>query len=124
MLVWIQKHDYSYDESHVDSAAEAIEKFVGFDWAQEIIQIKESEGEDCPPGFGVVSEDGKILHIVPDAEGECMVHFHYPEKKRFLLIFSGTVRSTQTREHVSLEESVKYIERFFQGNLDKYKFEI
>ena len=55
MLVWIQKHDYSYDESEVDSPAEAIEKFVGFDWAKEIIEVKESEGKDCPPGFGVVS---------------------------------------------------------------------
>jgi hypothetical protein len=124
VLVWIQKHDYSYEESEILTSDEAIKIFEGYDWAQEIVQVEEIEGKDCPPGFGVVSEKGKILHIVPSESGECMIHFHYPEKKRFLILFSGTVQSTITLEQVSWKESVGYIELIFQGNLNQDEFGI
>lgn len=122
MLVWIQRHDYTYEELQVDTAAEAVEAFESFDWAEEIVQVKESDDESCPPGFGMVTAEGCILHIVPGEEGDCLVHFHYPEKKRFLLLFSGTVRSTLTRIDVSWEESVQLIENMFEGNLDPESF--
>ncbi len=113
MIVWIQRHDFQYEELPAATAGEAVAAFEAFDWASEIRKSAESGEEACPPGFGVVTDEGLILHLVPRDSGECMMHFHYPRKRRFLLLFSGHVRETVTREGVDRETCLLLIESMF-----------
>jgi len=113
MIVWIQRHDYAYEELPAATAGEAAEAFRNVDWAGEIRQAGESGAEACPPGFGVVTDEGYILHLVPDESGEYLMHFHYPRKRRFLLLFSGHVRETITRDGVDRDTCLLLIESMF-----------
>jgi hypothetical protein len=87
MTAWIQRHDYSSEETDLASAAEAEGLFRAFDWKSEIQLEDEARAGDidcCPPGMGLVSNDKRnILHIVPTGGSVLMVHFMYSGAKKW-----------------------------------------
>jgi len=119
MIVWIQRHDFSYEELPISTYQQAVDAFEEFDWAEEILKEKELEEETCPPGFGIVSDDGHVLHLVPKETGECLIHFHYPHTEKYLFIFTRNLKKTITKENASWGESVLLMEQMFHADLDK-----
>lgn len=119
MLVWIQRHDFSYEELSINSSKEAIAAFQDYDWKKEYSSFNETSEECCPPGFGIVSEDRYILHLCPDDSGSCLIHFHYPVREKVLFFFTRDNEKVITRESVSWDEGILLIERMFLGNLEE-----
>ena len=87
MKYWIQRADFSAEDLEAVSPAELCSAFERHDWAGEerFRQSLESEGKEwCPPGFGLVPDDGRLLHICPGDKGSAQYHYHYPERRRVL----------------------------------------
>ncbi len=87
MKVWIQRSDFSSEDSVVASADEAVARLLAFDWKAEVQREEQAlaDGEDCcPAGMGLVAEYGDILHIIPQAEGSAMIHYHYSSPRSVL----------------------------------------
>ena len=117
MIIWIQRHDFSYEELNINSSEEAVNAFENFDWKTELLNLEESEEEVCPPGFGIVADDGHILHLCPKESGECLTHFHYPKKERILFFFKRKTLGTITRENFPWDNGILLIRRMFLGDL-------
>lgn len=80
MTAWIQRSDYSSEETTIFSVDEAAEILRRFDWKAEISreEMARAQGDDCcPAGLGLVSDSGQILHIIPGRDGMATVHYHY-----------------------------------------------
>ena len=97
MNIWIQKHDFSADERDNVEIDDALACFKGFDWDAEILKEEaNAKGiEGCPPGMGLVSDDKRILHLVPRSRG-AEVHYHSERKKKFLGLFEVSSQDTTT----------------------------
>ena len=121
MIIWIQRHDYSYEELGINTPEKAVGAFEEFDWSDEIQKGKESEEDSCSPGFGIVSDDRYVLHLCPRDSGDCLIHFHYPHKEKYLFLFARDTQKTITRENISWEDGVLLIEQMFIGNWDQMK---
>jgi hypothetical protein len=87
--IWIQKHDFSDDERDNVEIDDALASYKGFDWDAEILKEEEANAkgiEGCPPGMGLVSDDNRILHLVPKSRG-AEVYYDSYRKKKFLGLF-------------------------------------
>lgn len=87
MKYWIQRADFSAQDLEAGSVSDLCSAFERHDWAaeEEFRLTLESDGKECcPPGFGVVPGDGRILHICPDAKGSAQYHYHYSDRRRLL----------------------------------------
>lgn len=124
MNVWIQKHDFVSEEFELEKS-EAVIKLLGeFDWDQELKLQKEKEdkGEDnCPPGLGIVADNGHILHLCPDKNKKYLAFFHYPEEVRFLRIFKFTPQKTLSRENLDHSTVLEIIPYMMQRQYQKIK---
>ena len=89
MNIWIQKHDFSADERDNVEIDDALASYKGFDWDAEILKEEEANAkgiECCPPGMGLISDDERILRLVPTSRG-AEVDYHSVRKKKILGLF-------------------------------------
>jgi len=120
MNQWIQLHDFSSQDRNDVGLDEAKHAFRYFDWLSELRKRDELEENDeaCDPGFGLVAEDGAILHICPQDSSSCYVHYHYSKVKKLL----GFIPFMGSCDHFipscSLDAAVALIEHHFAGESD------
>ena len=95
MDLWIQSPDFSTREQSDVSLEQAERALAGEDWAGMLRKAAVEGSDECPPGLGLVAEDGSLLHICPDAPGTATVYYMYKEKKKVL----GFLPCTAQREH-------------------------
>ncbi len=118
MNVWIQYHNFDYDYLGSISYNEAMTKYRAFDWETEILkgeQSKIEKKECCSPGMGFVSEDRRILHIVPMNKG-ALIHYHYPKKRRILRLFNTTTISSLSVDQFPDEGLTDLINEHYEEN--------
>ena len=100
---WIQRADFTTEDLTASGAAEIQKVFRNRSWAGELHleQARHGAGDDsCPPGLGINFEDGRFLHICPEA-ADLLVHYHYNHERRVFGIFP-------TRSLRIITESVPY----------------
>ena len=76
---WLQRADFSADEREVEHADLAYGWFRDIDWPGELEfmqKLEESGVESCPPGLGVIRDDGAILHLCPNGAGIMSAEVH------------------------------------------------
>lgn len=116
---WIQTSDFeSTDIGTVDARA-ATETFNGFDWTSEEsrrAQMEREGRETCDSGMGLVSEDGRILHIGPTGHGKAFLHYHYPERRRILGIPLWKTQMTISNFDIEQSDIDEIIARFFRND--------
>jgi hypothetical protein len=99
MKYWIQRADFEASDFEVASASALITAFESHDWAEESSYCAERAaigGEWCPPGFGIVPGDGRILHLCPESDSHVHCHYHFLQRQRFLAIFTREQQRTET----------------------------
>ena len=120
MNYWIQRADFEAEDREAGSASALCDAFGAHDWAaeEEYRAAREAGGEEwCPPGFGVVPGDGRILHICPGEAGAVQCHYHYPERRRILGLFPTRRQATLTWDG-DLGRACRIIELFFDERHD------
>jgi hypothetical protein len=75
----------------------------------------------APPGLGLVTEGGEILHICPGNDGRCIVHFHFSSTRKLFGLFSRRVDLVKTFTHVSLDKTRQMIDAFFVRDFESIK---
>jgi len=124
MNVWIQKHDFESDSFEFELADEVNLLYDEYDWNSEIEKQKNCENESCDPGMGLVVGDGHTLHVCPNEEGMALVFFDYPERSKFLGIFSSTKQKCLRRGAVSRDKVHQLVHLLFQGQYEQIKSEL
>ena len=112
METWLQSSDLSAREFGADLST-VIAALQDHDWlAEETLEHQRSDAGQvsCPAGLGLVREDGRILHICPNASG-ALVHFHHPSRALGFLWRVQRIRSNLNVPHGRL---VELIELFFE----------
>lgn len=116
---WIQKADLSHEDFEAVDYKQAQLAFKTFDWRKEIqIQndLKKSGKENCDPGIGFVSGDGRILHICPDVNGRAYYCYNFVESRRFLGIIPYKSNQIVSRRNIIEFDLTEVIRRFFLGD--------
>ena len=121
MTVWLQRHDLTSEDLTDSSMDSAVSTLESFDWQDEIEKeiAAEKAGEDrCPPGMGLIHEEGQILHIIPTENGRFFCHYLYPTKQRkFLGLFGKAIRQENiTFKDVEKKDLLPTIRAHYQGN--------
>ena len=115
---WSQHADLSADDHDSVDLTEALQAYRAHDWSREVeeqTRLEQAGTENCPPGIGFVPGDGRILHICPGPDGDCLVHYHFTARRRFLGISPHTGDALQSRLGVPAGLIPEFITRFF-GN--------
>jgi len=113
---WIQSADFSSKELGVADQAEALRLLRDHPWSSELAALRglEERGEECcPPGLGLVAEEGKILHFCPVRESEWEVHHHYREARKILGIIPSSRDKSETFSGVSMPQAEQLVVQFF-----------
>lgn len=116
---WIQRADFEASEGATSSAGEAIRIFEAQDWPKELNYQAEMEaaGSDCcPPGFGLVADDGRILHLCPEPGGPLLCHYHFPEEYRLFGLFRRRRQATLSWGHTGTASEL--VDSFFENRHD------
>ena len=121
MRAWLQKHDLSSEEFDISDAASAKKALRDFDWQCELNRQAQATSETCPPGLGLVTEGGEILHICPGNDVRCIVHFHFSSTRKLFGLFSRRVDLVKTFTHVSLDKTRQMIDAFFVRDFESIK---
>lgn len=90
MNVWFQSADFTTVEDTVSSDGLKA-RFMAHPWSAELERQRrfDAEGvESCDPGFGIVPDDGRILHLCPRPDSTVYCHYHYRPARRFLGLFT------------------------------------
>lgn len=113
MQAWIQKENLESVEFEApdSTAARRVLREVDWTWTCE----PQVPGDIDPPGLGLMAGDGHILQIFPDAEGQCMVHFHFPNRVKVLGLIPWTVQEVRTVTGISLGDAETMVESMFRG---------
>jgi hypothetical protein len=120
MKAWLQRHDQSAAEFEVVDAAAAIRILGEFDWRAERELQAQNPGDTCDPGLGLMVGDGHLLHLCPDGDGCCLVHFHQPARSR-ILWFGRSRKTVQSWRAVPPELAGRMIEDLFNGNYESLR---
>lgn len=99
--IWIQRSDFTSDELPEVTPDEAMNIMEMTDWAAILKQKEEriKNGEDyCDPGFGIVFDDGEIIHLIEPANEPYRGFYHYRTQRRRFGIFLTTQDHTGTFE--------------------------
>ena len=118
MEVWIQRHDLSHSDLHDGTIESAKRALFDFDWESELQKLDRADqpkDDVCPPGIGFVSDDKRILHIMPSRRSLSNYHYHFPERKKLLGLFSITQEETVTVMDLPDEYRETIIERHYEG---------
>ena len=119
MMMWIQLHDLSNKEMEGATKEQAEQALSTFDWKGELSKEKESEDETCPPGLGLVSDEGEILHICPINSESCFIHYHYFTSKKLLGFIPITGQENHFIETCSITKATELIRYHFNGNAEE-----
>ncbi len=117
MNYWIQRADFEAEDRSASTAAELCAAFQQHDWASELSyqSVLESEGREwCPPGFGLVPGDGRILHLCPETDGGALCHYNYVERYRLLGLWPKRRAASRTWND-RLSSAEQLIHRFFDN---------
>ena len=120
MKYWIQRADFTSEESQASGATELQRVFRSRRWSVELEleKSRESAGESsCPPGLGIVPGDGRILHLCP-SDTDLLVHYHFPETKRVLGLFT-TRRERVVTSEVPLSRADELIRLFVTSDHER-----
>ena len=113
---WIQKADFSHEDFDAVDYRQAEVALKNFDWRREKQyqqELETSERENCDPGIGFPSDDGRILHICPDGTGKAYFHYHYSTERKFLWIIPYTSDEIATVLNINELDFGEIIKRFF-----------
>ena len=127
MPYWIQHADFESDEFDEGSAQSIAGKLVNHDWRGEFEKRQTLDGagsETCPPGLGVNAPDGRILHICPDADDMCQVHYSFYDIEKIMGVFPRRKYEAGTLENVPLEVAARFVEPFMSNNYGAVKREV
>ncbi len=117
--LWVQRTDFSEESfSHELSKEAAIQKFIAFPWEDEIARytaLAREKKDCCPPGIGVVSEDGSTLHIF--ATSPNVFHVSRVQKSAGWHSLAGPNSSETTGEVVSPREVPILISDFLRTGI-------
>ena len=101
--VWIQRSDFAADSFKENLSAQiAYDKFNKFPWREEVdryLNAAHARIDSCPPGIGIVTKDGDILHIFATSYDG------------FLVSRTGDAKEV----HVQIEEVLGIIKDFWQA---------
>lgn len=117
MKAWLQRHDLSAAEFEVVDAAAAIRILREFDWRAERELQTRNAGATCDPGLGLMVGDGHILHLCPNDDGRCLVHFHQPVRSR-IPWFGRSRKTVKSWRAVPPELAERMVEHLFNGNYE------
>lgn len=117
MKAWLQRHDFSAAEFEVVDANAAIRILREFDWRAERELQARHAGDTCDPGLGLMVGDGHILHLCPNDDDCCLIHFHQPVQSR-IPWFGRSRKKVQRWQDVPLELAGRMIESLFSGNYE------
>ncbi|MEM9080985.1 MAG: hypothetical protein AAGC74_09875, partial [Verrucomicrobiota bacterium] len=87
---WIQKPDFSSEEISEATPEELMVIFRKIDWAKHILERKKREQtgqEVCDSGFGIVFQEGEILHLIEPEAAPYRGFYHHQEKGKLLGVF-------------------------------------
>jgi hypothetical protein len=118
MNVWMQLHDLSHSDLPDGSIKFAMRALSEFDWDSEILkeeQAAASGAETCPPGIGFVSEDGRILHVLPASHRRSHYHYHFPIEKKMLGFIPSTHQETISVQDLPDEHRTAIIQDHYDG---------
>ena len=113
MQAWIQKENLESVEFEApdSTVARRVLREVDWTWTFE----PQVPGDASALGLGLMAGDGHILHICPDAEGQCLVHFHFPHQVKVLGLIPLTVQEVRTMTGISLADAETMVESMFKG---------
>ncbi len=124
--LWIQKHDYSTEDTENVSLNQAISAFNDFDWESELKSITDTpeNDEDCSPGIGYhngfgSNSDGMLLHICPIDADTIFFNFHYPMFRKFLGLVPYRIKKVHyvaTYPRNKVEALIRYL---FNGQIER-----
>ena len=118
---WIQHADLSADDYGPVDLQEALRAFSAHDWSQEAAEqarLDDAGTENCPPGIGFVPGDGRILHICPRPDGDCLVYYHFTARRRILGFIPHSLNAVQSRPDFPANHIPELITRFFGNDHD------
>ena len=105
---WIQKHDYSAEDTSDVTVEQAVAAYLEFDWRPELAAYDETdEGRNCPPGIGIhngydgSNPEAMLLHICPRDETTVFFNFHRRSQSRFLGLWQTSSEDTDYAERVA-----------------------
>ena len=119
MKIWIQRHDYSSDEKDCFDVDQAKHALASFDWKSELTKRDQPDIESCDPGLGLVKDDGSILHICPQNDESCYVHYHYTVTSKLFGFIPKKSQQSHFIEACSIEKAKELIQQHFEGNRDQ-----
>lgn len=90
MNVWFQSADFTTVEDTVSSDGLKA-RFMAHPWSAELERQRRLEAggvENCDPGFGILPDDGRILHLCPRSDSTVYCHYHYRPARKLLGLFT------------------------------------
>ncbi|MEM8770416.1 MAG: hypothetical protein AAGD92_02090 [Pseudomonadota bacterium] len=125
---WIQSADLSTEEFPAAGASEIERALLSHDWAGEAEKEKRLLADDspdcCPAGLGVVHEDGRMLHVCPDGEGNCQVHYSFYESAKVLGFIPRRKYNAGTIDNVPIRTAARLIPPFLENSYEAIKYEV
>lgn len=118
MDVWFQSADFTATDAVV-SPDMLKDRFITHSWSAELDRQRQLEAqgvENCDPGFGIVPDDGRILHLCPRPDSTVYCHYHSRPFRKFLGFFtlSGRLELLSWSEP-SLKSAAGLIDLFVAG---------
>jgi hypothetical protein len=125
---WIQSADMTTREFPAAVADEIEQALLSHDWAGEAAKeqhlIANDPLDSCPAGLGVVHKDGRILHICPNSEGYCQVHYSFYERARFFGVIPRRKYTAGTIDNVPIKTAARLIPPFLENSYKAIKYEV
>ena len=122
--LWIQRHDYSSDETENVSPQQALRAWESFDWAAELAAYDESdEQRNCPPGFGLhdgysgSKRQGALLHVCPIDPDFVFLNYHHMVEGKLLGLIPTRGESIEHVERFPLRDVPELIRLFCAGQV-------
>lgn len=119
MDIWIQSFNFESTELTDISHDQAKKLFAEYNWSTELSNCNKSSDESCVPGFGLIGPDKTILHICPQENDSCYVHYDYSVKKKFLGFIPISTSKSHYIKSISFIEAEKLIDYHFSNEKDK-----
>ena len=120
MHYWIQRADFTSSERDVSGAEELLAIFRSHPWpAERDFQARRvlAGEESCPPGLGIVPDDGRLLHLCPLSNGLVACHYHFVEHNKVAGLFR-TSRSRELTNEVPAPAAEELVRRFLIDDHD------
>lgn len=90
-----------------------------FDWARECDlqdELEKHSEDSCPAGIGLLVGTTHILHICPDRDLRCLVHYHFPKESKLFGFIRMTTDDLRTWFDVPIDKVERMIDSYFSGD--------